>query len=385
MILIINDHSIVEGGASKVAITQAKDLLKENKSVIFFSTYETNCFNDIKNNTNFIHETFFWRDNIFFSFFNMLFNISAFMKLRNILNKHQITNIYVHSWSKKLSPSIFLALKNNFFHMFLHDYFLSCPNGGLYNFQKKEHCQLRPLSISCVTSNCDKRNYLHKVFRVIRQFIYKLCISGSNTEYIFLSERQKNIINLSGPVLRNKIETVDISERYSFEFNNDILFLGRLDPEKGIAAFLDLDISKKHIINVVGDGMLKSDLSSKSHVSIKGWLDFNDAMIEAKKNRFAIFTSVWHEVDPLTPWELMAAGMPVLTSDNNLFGQELKHIFPELVFSFDDVAGIESKINQLNNDKFFKELSYRIYEFSRSEITKRNSNWKKFIKNENLY
>ena len=86
MILIINDHSIVEGDASKVAITQAKDLLKENKSVIFFSTYETNCFNDIKNNTNFIHETFFWRDNIFFSFFNMLFNISAFMKLRNILN-----------------------------------------------------------------------------------------------------------------------------------------------------------------------------------------------------------------------------------------------------------------------------------------------------------
>ena len=105
----------------------------------------------------------------------------------------------------------------------------------------------------------------------------------------------------------------------------------------------------------------------------------------AKKNRFAIFTSVWHEVDPLTPWELMAAGMPILTSDNNLFGQELKRIFPELVFSFDDVSGIESKINQLNNDKFFKELSYRIYEFSRSEITKRNSNWKKFIKNENLY
>ena len=386
MILIINDFSEIEGGASKVAISQAQDFVNAGKEVIFFSSTSNNSDTSLPiNNNNFMHKTFVWKTNFLFSVINMLFNFSAFFNLRKILNTHHIDNIYIHSWSKKLSPSIFLALKEYKFYMFLHDYFLLCPNGGLFNFKENHHCELKPLSINCISTNCDKRNYMHKIFRVCRQFIYKVCIAKCSPKYIFLNSQQKKIINMEGSIIKNKIEVVNITSRHDFEKNHDIFYLGRLDPEKGIDSFINLEFVNKLKINIAGDGMSRNKLESYSNISLKGWLSYGEAIKEAKKNRFAIFTSLWHEVDPLTPWELMALGMPVLSADNNLFGKELKKYFPELVFNYIYEEDIENKVNLLLQEEYFTDLSKKIYNFANNEINARNKNWSKFIKHENMY
>ena len=53
----------------------------------------------------------------------------------------------------------------------LHDYFSACPNGSFFNYATNTICELQPLSGSCIASQCDRRHYGHKLWRVARQFV----------------------------------------------------------------------------------------------------------------------------------------------------------------------------------------------------------------------
>src|SRR5215208_4016452 len=83
------------------------------------------------------------------------------------------TVVHVHGWTKALSSSVIrVALSRNFTVVCtLHDYFSACPNGSFFNYQKNQVCDLRPLSGACVQSQCDRRHYGHKLWRVARQLV----------------------------------------------------------------------------------------------------------------------------------------------------------------------------------------------------------------------
>ena len=70
-----------------------------------------------------------------------------------------------------------------------HDYFSYCPNGGFFNYKKNEICKLKPLSIKCVVCNCDSRNYIIKLYRILRQFV--------QNKIVKINYKIKNIISIS--------------------------------------------------------------------------------------------------------------------------------------------------------------------------------------------
>ena len=58
------------------------------------------------------------------------------------------TIVHLHGWTKALSSSLMPVI---FRHQVpsiitLHDYFISCPNVGFYNYQTQKSCGLKPLS-----------------------------------------------------------------------------------------------------------------------------------------------------------------------------------------------------------------------------------------------
>lgn len=378
MKLVINDFSYIEGGASKVAITQAIDYAKAGNSVIFFGNGNQDIFENL-NLSNLKVISFIWSDNTFFKLFNMLFNFFSYFKLKQILRNYKIDDIYIHSWTKKMSPSIFFALKTKTYHMFLHDYFISCPNGGFYNFKKKNQCHLKPLSYDCVITNCDKRSYIQKIYRVFRQMIFKLSMSRQKPNYIFLNEKQKNILNSNGKLIRNKIDLIKLDNKIDFSSQSKIFYLGRTDPEKGISDFAKFAASKNYSLLIAGSGSGNADLEKFDNIELLGWLSLKKAITVAKTCRFSIFSSLWYEVDPLTPWELMSTGMPVLACNKNLFGQELNEHFPELVYNNEDYKDLQNKIEMLSDDKFLNEISERIFHYANLNINQRNKGWNDFI------
>ncbi len=83
------------------------------------------------------------------------------------------TVVHVHGWAKALSPSIAKAIVASGLPAVytMHEYFLMCPNGGFYNYQKQQVCHLRPLSGACWASNCDSRSYSRKIWRNVRSTV----------------------------------------------------------------------------------------------------------------------------------------------------------------------------------------------------------------------
>ena len=268
-IIIVNDFAYINGGAAKVAIESALGLAKQGYNVIFFAAVgpidrrlenrgiKVICLGqkDILADTNRLR-----------AFFQGLWNNKSKSRLNKLLSEYSpsCTVVHVHGWIKALSSSIWYSISNKRFRtvVTLHDYFLFCPNGGLFNYQSKKICHLRPYTISCYTCNCDSRTYIQKIWRVIRQLIINHFFSkNNNISVIYISELNRAVsyphlkkqtgkwYYINNPVALNKITIVDVSK------NDTYLFVGRLSPEKGAALFCkaikDLNLRGE----VLGDGI----------------------------------------------------------------------------------------------------------------------------------
>ena len=180
---------------------------------------------------------------------------------------------HVHGWSKILSPAIFRALQPVAARTVLHahDFFLACPNGGFYDYRQGQPCPRTPLSIDCITTDCDKRSYSQKLWRVMRQQALKILASRqfSETPIAMIHEGMADYFMRSGihasrlRVLRNPVERL-VDERVEVERNSLFYFIGRVETEKGVwdaaAACRQAEVS----LRIIGDGpeqpALRSDL-----------------------------------------------------------------------------------------------------------------------------
>ncbi len=71
------------------------------------------------------------------------------------------TVYHLHNWHKFLSPSAFVPLRRVASRLVLsaHDYFISCPNSGYFEYQRGEVCTRAPLGAACLATACDKSSY----------------------------------------------------------------------------------------------------------------------------------------------------------------------------------------------------------------------------------
>ncbi len=102
---------------------------------------------------------------------------------------------------------------------------------------------------------------------------------------------------------------------------DDLLFVGRLSPEKGVdtlvRAVSRLDDA---VLRVVGDGPERERLEALAHetrakVVFDGWLDTQQVAGRMRSAALLCVPSVWYENCPGVVLEAMAAGLPVVASD----------------------------------------------------------------------
>ena len=178
-VIIVNDFAYVEGGASQVALSSASGLGRRGYSVVLFSAVApapSVCLEHVKvvctQQHEVIHDPVRARAAV-----QGLWNVTAARELRNLLRGLDPlrTIVHVHGWTKSLSSSVIrTALDTGFMVVCtLHDYFVACPNGSFFNYSTEQICHLAPLSPHCIISNCDRRSYSHKLWRVARQVVQK--------------------------------------------------------------------------------------------------------------------------------------------------------------------------------------------------------------------
>lgn len=329
-IIIVCDFGYIEGGASRVAHESAIALSQEY-NVTLFTAVDPISEELSKSNVSVVslHQFDILNNNSRLEAIAQgIWNKKAKYEFERVLEKFQPENtiIHVHTWTKGISSSIFKIIERHKFKVALtvHDFFLVCPNGGLFDYKKQKVCECNPLSITCITKNCDSRSYFHKIFRVVRQIVQNNNIRKcNNISYIFISEFAKMQLMKRKPNIRNCYfiqNPINFENKFKVDCaNNDIyLYLGRLTEDKGIRIFCDAVTKAGVKAVVIGKGILENELKEKyPNIKFEGWKNKSEMAPYIKKTRCLIFSSIYYEGSPLTPLEMMACGIPNVVSNIN--------------------------------------------------------------------
>lgn len=333
-VVVINDFDYIQGGASKVAIQTANLLVEqdENLKVYFFSAVHEDSTALDKRVINICtnQNEALKNKNHFSGFINGIYNFKAKKELKKLLKSlnREETIIHIHGWTKALSSSVFdISFKLHFkVVLTLHDYFTACPNGGYFNYKKNEICHLKPLSYKCIKCNCDSRNYIFKIYRVIRQFVQNKIVRLNDrlTDVISISEFSERILkttlnkNVNIYRVSNPIDIDKNSSKVDYKKNEYYLYVGRVTKEKGVDIFCNAVSEAKVKGVVVGDGSELNTLKKQfPNIVFTGWKNSDEVKKYMKKAKALVIPSRWYEGAPLTPLEAMQYGIPIISSDCN--------------------------------------------------------------------
>ncbi len=330
-IVIINDYAHINGGAGQVALASAIGLAKRNHRVSVLAAVGPvmealqhssakviitgQC--DILNDPNMLRAAT-----------QGLWNVKARKTMTALLASldPSSTIIHIHSWTKALSSSVIrVAIKKGFRVVCtLHDYFVACPNGGFFDYQRKVSCSEEPLSIACLLKNCDARSYLQKLWRAARQEVQctlGLIPSGIN-HFITISDFSETLLKPFVP--RNavvyRIENPVNIDRQSYlpSLKSDIFsYVGRLSQEKGVKLFAKA--AKQMGLSPVFVGAGECEKSVKAicpKAKITGWVSSESVVEYIKASRALVLPSLWYETQGLVVAEAAALGVPAIVPDN---------------------------------------------------------------------
>ncbi|MGO9134478.1 MAG: glycosyltransferase family 4 protein [Methylovirgula sp.] len=378
-VVICSDFSAITGGQAKVAIESAIGLKKQGHRVIFFGAtgipdpslaaagVETHCLGeyDLLSNPSALDAAI-----------HGIWNKNAAAALDRILVglPRDNTIIHVHGWAKALSPMIGVPIaRSGLPAVFtLHEYFLFCPAGGFYDYRKGEICTLKPLSAQCCLTNCDARHYAHKLWRVARLLYAQRIVHLAErfADFITISEFQRRVVAAYIPKgarlhnVSNPIAAEDLGQKQD-PAAGDVIFVGRLSPEKG--AFLFAEAARKIglVPTFVGDGPIAKELAARfPEARIIGWKPEQEVRHLMRKARALVFPSLWYEGQPLTVLEAKALGVPVVVSDACAGSDEVENGVTGLWFKSDDIDDLARALLDLRDDAKVTAMSkaaYRAY------------------------
>jgi len=328
-IIVVNDFAHVEGGASQVAISSAIGLANQGHEVSYLSAVgpvaselresPVRVFitgqHAIANDPSRIRAAI-----------QGLWNRESSRLLETMLEgmDPQSTIFHLHGWTKALSSSVVrvAARRGVSIVCTLNDYFTACPNGSFLDYPRTEVCTRKPLSGSCLVTQCDNRGYSHKAWRVLRQYVQQRwgLIPQAIRHFIKVSDFSLNILRPYLPqdaklyALPNIID-IPLQSPVRVMANSAYTMVGRLSREKGPVSFAEAAIRGPFKAVFVGEGDCRSLVEAICPGQVTGWCSRAQVFERLQQARAIVFPSLWYEAQPLAIREAAAMGVPAIVSD----------------------------------------------------------------------
>jgi glycosyltransferase involved in cell wall biosynthesis len=376
-VVVIVDHAHIAGGQAKVAFDSALGLLRAGHRPIVFAAagpvdpalaateLEILCLDqtDLVGNPSKAAAAL-----------QGIWNFTAARALEKLLAGLPLdrTVVHVHGWAKAISPSIARPIARSGLPAVytMHEYFLFCPNGGFYNYQEHRACPLTPMSVACLTTNCDSRNYGRKVWRSLRQLVSERVahLADVFSDFVIISNFQAQIVGRYLPAAArvHRVSNPVSAERLGPKqkpASGDFVFVGRISPEKGPFLFAQAAKLAGAVPVFVGDGPAAAELRARHPEAIVlGWKTPEDVRVLMRAARALVFPSLWYEGQPLTVLEAKAMGTPVIVSDGCAAREEIEHERTGLWFKSGDVEALAGALESAKDDALLESMSRAAYD-----------------------
>jgi glycosyltransferase involved in cell wall biosynthesis len=328
-VVIVNDYAEVNGGGAKIAIMTARGIADRGYRVTFLHGMPP--VSEALQHPNItpvcLELTDVWRDhNPLGAAVRGIWSMETQRRLSGLLDGYDRadTVVHLHQWTRALSPSVIGAVDRLGFRQIvtMHDYFLRCPNGAYFQYQKDVPCSLQPMSMRCLAARCDARGSAYKSIRVIRQFATDRAVrkAGSRLNVLHVSAFSAEIAKKFLPagirqwVLPNPIE-MQAGTRVEVRHNRHFVYVGRFKREKGCTLLAQVAFESGLPSLFMGGGPEEERIrESNPNALVFGWGTGAEVDRVLAKARALVFPSLWYETHGLVVSEALSRGVPAIVS-----------------------------------------------------------------------
>ncbi len=274
--------------------------------------------------------------------FEAVFSRKTYKAVKELIKEQDIEIVHVHNERFLISPSVFKAALDSGVPVVqtLHNFRLVCINAMLFrngavcrDCLKEKGIRFLP----ALKNGCFRGSRM-LTFLSLRISAYRIRHFLNNVYYIALTEFNRELFEKTlidpGRIYVKPNFTPAFKDDRAIEKREGFLFLGRLDPLKGIEDILKEweKVPDDVVLNVAGDGEedyereLKKKYSRRN-VSFLGRLSGDKALEVLERSKAMIFASRWYEGFPMTIIESFSKGTPVIGIDFGNYGNILKEIY----------------------------------------------------------
>jgi glycosyltransferase involved in cell wall biosynthesis len=373
-VVVLNDFSVVRGGATSVALASLHVLHDRGVSVTLIAGDQTAGNPEVVPAERIgIGSRHILAVSPGTAAVQGLYNGNAESVVSKWISAHDTpgTVYHLHGWSKILSPSVFRALRPVAPRLIInaHDFFLVCPNGGYFNFRRSEPCKLEPMGLQCLFTSCDRRSYTHKLWRCarhsLRTALFDLRAAGA-----ILAVHDGMVPHLvKGGVPRERLRVIRNPvmpwrrARVTAECNRTFVFIGRLEEDKGVDLLARAARRARVPLRMIGDGPLRGALSREySEIEHLGWrsrAEIADAVADA---RLLVIPSRTRETFGVAALEGLMSGLPVALSAYAMIAEEVERCGFGVSFDPCEQEAFASMLARLSgDDESVANMSRRAY------------------------
>lgn len=363
-VVVVNDASFAKGGATGLAIASALELHGRGLEVTFITGDDGESLRAAAPGIEVVSlgQERMGSQAAVHSLLSGLYNRPAEAMLAAWIAKNDRPDVvyHLHGWAQIFSPSIFRALTavQDRLVISAHDFFLACPNGAYAFLKSGKLCNLTPMSAACVVSDCDRRNYGHKAWRLIRHAIRQSVFDFGRRHppVLAIHEAMRPILARAGIAPASIIVATNpirpfLSERCTAETNRGFLFVGRLESGKGPDLAAQAARLAGAPLTIVGDGPMRAELErTYPEVTFTGRLSGDEVGRIAASMRALLMPSRYPEPFGLVAAEALWSGLPVILSDTAFLAQDIVQHQVGLACDTSDADAFAAALRTLADD-----------------------------------
>ena len=371
---MVCESALVSGGAEKVAIQEALALRHRGHRVGFIAANEIAFGGLTDAGVELLlldTKSFFEETDRRQKLQKMIGNKGIEAGVRAFFGAFEPSNtiVHLHTFRLRLSGIVAHIAQDMDFSTLIHchDYSPVCPTSLLYDHRAGGNCGRMPMSLSCITCECQNQAWKYKLPKLTSHFwnqsIWK--INRKSKGLIHISELERRTTESSCGAMTKGFAVPPISDfqstsRVLAETNEVFLFIGRLTHEKGIEAFLTSASELGIGAVVVGDGPLLDDLKSRfPAVRFTGWLDSEGVRQEFMKARALVVPSLWRETLCLSVIDALNFGVPCIVSETVGAKEFILDGENGVIFS---AGALTSSLSRFSDDSFVRNLSEKAFQ-----------------------
>ncbi|MBN9064452.1 MAG: hypothetical protein BGP06_16700 [Rhizobiales bacterium 65-9] len=374
--IIISDFAAVNGGAAKVAIESARGLAEAGCEIVFAAAIGpiADALNHPNIRVEMIEAAEVWSvKNPLRAAAQGVWNQDAADRLSAIFARERgrETVVHLHQWTKAFSPAAIGAAAQSGLPAFItmHDYFSFCPEGGYFDFRAGRACDRAPMSAACLTANCDRKSYAHKLVRVARQWRSDQALrQARNLTFIHVSDFARRFAepHLPESARHATVENMMEARRrppIDAARNAATLFLGRFTVEKAPHLLAEAAARAGAPVRFIGEGPMREEIARRNPAAdILPWLPAEqvfDAMAEA---RALALPSLWFEPGPLVIAEARSLGLPTILARTTGPASWIADGEDGLLVEPGDVGALAAALTRLQDSAFAQRMGRAAYD-----------------------